>query len=377
MTVHDADGFWFDDLTGIQKGFSGFRMRNLGTAMRAGTAHRLRVALGTVVVLMAGLVWHADAALREWTSEQLRQNLYATCFVDDKEGWAVGDLGRIFHTRDAAQTWTLQSAGTTKPFVAIACPDRSQLFIAGQAGEIATSTDGGNTWAMQNSGTTRQLLDMSFANAQRGVAVGDFGTIVRTDDGGKTWTTVALPTDTKLPEDVAELVRPGDVVVYGVSFPDPDHVWLVGEFGVILNSTDGGQTFHPQTSPTESSLFGVHFVDAQRGWAVGLEGTLIATTDGGMTWAKQKLDAPYGFSLALYDVDVRGQYGWALGNSGLLYGSRDGGTTWQLMDMAPKYRSGWFRGISLLGDGRGYIVGARGLVVTLDRESFTALKKTY
>lgn len=352
-------------------------MCNVRTVMRAGGARRPWVVLGATVALVAGVGWHADAALKEWTSEQLRQSLYATCFVSDKEGWAVGDLARIFHTTDGAQNWTTQSAGTTKPFVGIACPDRSQLFIAGQAGQIANSTDGGATWTMQNSGTTRQFLDISFANTQRGLAVGDFGTIVRTDDGGKTWTNVALPKDTKLPEDVAELVAPGDVVVYGVSFPDPDHAWLVGEFGVILSSSDGGQTFHPQTSPTENSLFGVHFVDAQRGWAVGLEGTLLATTDGGMTWAKQKLEAPQGFNLALYDVDVRGQYGWALGNSGLLYVSSDGGTTWQLMDVAPKLRSGWFRGVSLLGDGRGYIVGARGLVLTLDRESFTALKKTY
>lgn len=346
-------------------------------ARRAGSARRQWALWGAAVALLAAGGWRAEAALTQWTAEQLRQNLYATCFVDDKEGWAVGDLARIFHTTDGAQTWTTQSAGTTKPFVAMACPDRSQLFIAGQGGQIANSNDGGKTWTMQTTGTTRQFLDISFPTPQRGLAVGDFGTIVRTDDGGKTWTTVPLPKDTKLPEDVAELVAPGDVVAYSVSFPDPDHAWIVGEFGVILSSTDGGQTFQPQTSPTENSLFGVHFVDAQRGWAVGLEGTLIATTDGGITWAKQKVDAPQGFNLALYDVDVRGEYGWALGNSGLLYSSQDGGTTWKLMDLAPKLRSGWFRGISLLGDGRGYIVGARGLVMTLDRTSFTALKQTY
>jgi len=351
-------------------------MRTLGTARRVGMTRRAW-AFGVASAVVLGVVWQVEAAHQQWTADEMRQGLYATCFVDDKEGWAVADLARIFHTTDSAQTWTQQSAGTRKPFVAIACPDRNQLFIAGQLGQIANSTDAGATWTMQTSGTTRQILDIEFPTTQRGLATGDFGTIVRTDDGGKTWTTVPLPKDTKLPEDVAELVAPGDVVVYGVAFPDPEHAWAVGEFGVILSSTDGGQTFQPQTSPTENSLFDVHFADTQRGWAVGLEGTLISTTDGGITWKKEKVDTPAGFNLALYDVDVAGTYGWALGNSGLLYSSTDGGTTWRLMDMPPRLRSGWFRGISLKGDGRGFIVGARGLVMALDRDTFTPLKKTY
>src|SRR5262249_6823828 len=155
-------------------------------------------------------------------------------------------------------------------------------------------------------------------------------TLLRTEDGGTTWSKVALPADLKLPADVAEIVDPGDVVLYSVAFADADHAYAVGEFGTILASDDGGATWHQQPSSVETSLFGVSFADPQRGWAVGIEATLLATTDGGATWHKQTVETPKGFLLSLYDVQVRGNYGWAVGNSGFLLSSKDAGATWQL-----------------------------------------------
>jgi photosystem II stability/assembly factor-like uncharacterized protein len=63
-------------------------------------------------------------------SSHIRQGLFATCFVNENDGWAVGDLGRIFHTVDGAKTWEIQSAGTKRPFVSIACLDPNTAWIA-------------------------------------------------------------------------------------------------------------------------------------------------------------------------------------------------------------------------------------------------------
>ncbi len=328
------------------------------------------------VALLGSLAASATAAQR-LNAADLRQNLYAACVVSEREGWAVGDLGRIFHTADGAKTWERQDAETKRPFVSIACPDKRNLWVAGQAGAIAHSSDGAKTWQTQKSGTNRQLLDIAFPNALRGLAVGDFGTILRTDDGGATWTQIALPHDIKLPADVAEVVDPGDVVLYSVAFANPDAAWVVGEFGVILASADGGLTWHAQDSPVETSLFGVSFADAQRGWAVGLESTLLATTDGGASWKKQEVHPPKGFALALYDVEVRGNYGWAVGDNGFLLNSTDAGMTWQPVKVPVQMGSSWFRGVSLIADGRGLIVGARGLVLAADRDTFTASKERF
>lgn len=311
------------------------------------------------------------------TAATIRQNLFSTCFVNEKEGWAVGDLGRVFHTTDGAKTWERQTLAGTHSFVALTCPDSQHLWAVGQAGDVVQSSDGGKTWQPQKSGTNRQLLDVAFANTQRGVAVGDFGLLIRTEDGGNTWTKIALPEDTKLPADVAEVVAPGDIVLYSVSFVDPDHAWVVGEFGTILVSADGGASWRPQQSPVETTLFGVSFADQQRGWAVGLESTLLVTTDGGISWRKTDVETPKGFSLAFYDIQVRGNYGWAVGNSGLLLNSKDAGATWQLVNVPVQMRGSWLRGVSLLADGRGFVVGARGLVLAADRDSFTPLRERF
>jgi photosystem II stability/assembly factor-like uncharacterized protein len=334
------------------------------------------VASVIALLAIAGSAWMA-VATESLPVADIRQNLFASCFLNDQEGWIVGDLGRIFHTVDGAKTWVIQDAGTKRPFVAVACADKTQVWVAGQMGQIAHSSDGGTSWQMQKSGTERQLLDIAFPTAQRGIAIGDFGTLLRTDDAGITWSKVPIPTDIKLPPEVAEVVDPGDVVLYSVAFADADHAWIAGEFGAILASTDGGLTWHPQNSPVDQSLFGVTFADAQRGWAVGLDAILLHTTDGGISWQKQVVEPPKGFPLALYDIQVRGNYGWAVGNSGFLLNSEDAGVTWQLAHVPVQMASSWFRGISLIPDGRGFIVGAGGLILAADRNTFTPLRQRF
>ncbi len=311
------------------------------------------------------------------SAANLRQNLFSSCFISDQEGWVAADLGRTFHTIDGGKSWERQDPGNKRAAVSIACPDRDHLWSAGQVGQIWQSANGGKTWQAQSSGTKRQLVDIAFANTQRGLAVGDFGTLLRTDDGGKTWAKIPLPQNIKLPPDVAEVVDPGDVVLSAIAFADPDHVWIAGEFGVILASSDGGLTWQSQDSPVQTTLFGIFFADPQHGWAVGLENTLLRTADGGTTWQKQEFEAPWGFTLTLYDIAVRGTYGWAVGNSGLLLNSTDGGASWHLVKVPVEMGSSWLRSVSLLPEGRGYVVGASGLVLATDRDKFTPLKERF
>ncbi len=323
----------------------------------------LRVAAFLGVVLAGSGLARAGETVQ---SDSVRQNLYATCFVNERVGWAVGDLGRIFYTKDGAATWEIQTAGTKQPFVAAACIDEKRAFIAGQAGEIARTADSGATWEMLKSGTDRQLLDIEFVNDRVGIAVGDFGTILRTDDAGNTWTKIDVPTDTQLPEEYFGIVEPGDIVLYAASWANENVVSVVGEFGVILRSEDGGRSFRPQTSGLDKTLFGVFFADPQRGWAVGMESTMVTTSDGGATWKPVRVKSPPGFSLALYDLQVRGNLGWAVGNSGFLMTTTDAGATWNLVDVPPQLGSYWFREVSLLPNGKGFIVGGTGMVLTIE-----------
>lgn len=326
------------------------------------------------VVLAAS--WCVLSALAASAAERsdIRQNLFSACFIGDTEGWVVGELGRAFHTTDGGHTFTRSDTGTRAALLAVACLPDGSVVITGQKGLALKSTDHGATWQTLDTGVTRELLSVSFATPEQGVAVGDFGTLVRTEDGGKTWSKVPLPSDIVLPEDIAEIVEPGDVLLYDVEFATPERGWVVGEFGVILTTIDGGKTWTPQKSPVGTTLFGVHFADAQHGWATGIEQVMLRTTDGGETWAKIDVPGRKGFVLGIYDVAVEGRVGWAIGDSGLLLRTADGGATWTSVDLPIALAGNWFRGIALTPGTTGIIVGSEGEILVTNGSEYHQLK---
>lgn len=310
------------------------------------------------------------AAVQPVPRSEIRQNLFSACFSSDKHGWVAGELGRVYHTPDGGKTFLRADTGTRSAFLAVACVPDGSIVITGQKGLAMKSRDQGATWEKLNTGTTRDLLSVDFATADVGFAVGDFGAMIRTEDGGKTWATIPLPANLVLPEDIAEIVDPGDVLLYDVDFSDPDHGWAVGEFGQIMTTADGGKTWSAQKSPVATTLFGVYFIDQQIGWATGIEEALLHTTDGGASWKKLTVPGRKGFVLGIYDVAVQGKLGWAIGDSGLLLRTIDGGETWTRMELPIKLAGNWFRGIALTPETSGLLVGSEGLIVLTSGEEY-------
>ncbi len=318
----------------------------------------------TLVLVAALAASAASAAGTPIDLGEVRQNLFAACFPTDREGWMVGELGRIIKTTDGGKTWVRQDAGTKRPFLAMSCLDPKTAWIAGKEGIVYATTDGGDSWKQLETGSQRHVFSIEFPNAQRGHAVGDFGTMVHTEDGGKTWTTMRVPESVALPESALDTgVEPGDVNLYGMSYGDADHVWVVGEFGIVIASSDGGRTWQQQRTPIESTLFGVRFIDANRGFAVGIDSVILATTDGGATW---KTVAPPVMQRSYYDIAIRGQNGWIVGDSGTVLKTTDGGTTWRAEPLPIQLAANWIRTVSLAPDGAGLAVGSEGLVFRIE-----------
>ena len=185
-----------------------------------------------------------------------------------------------------------------------------------------------------------------------------------TEDAGQHWTVSQVPPDVVLPESALDTgVDPGDVNLYAVSYGDPDHLRVAGEFGTIMASDDGGRTFHQQHAPVESTLFGIHFADARHGWAVGIDAIILRTEDGGATWQMQ---TPPVRQQSFYDVFVRGQNGWIVGSAGTVLKSTDGGVTWTAEPTPIELAANWIRSVWLGPGGQGFAVGAEGLVFRID-----------
>src|SRR5215211_3461476 len=84
----------------------------------------------------------------------------------------------------------------------------------------------------------------------------------------------------------------------GASFVDANTGTVVGEYGTIVRTTDGGNSWTIQASGTTQTLWAVSFTDANNGTAVGEGGTIVGTTDGGAHWASQ----PSGTTLEFREV---------------------------------------------------------------------------
>lgn len=103
---------------------------------------------------------------------------------------------------------------------------------------------------------------------------------------------------------------------------------VVGERGVILRSTDQGQTFLAAVAPPSPTLTGVSFAAGTvRGWAVGHDALILGTTDEGRTWQRQwqgkNLEESFLDVLAL---DAR--HVIAIGAYGMFVTTSDGGQNW-------------------------------------------------
>lgn len=61
-----------------------------------------------------------------------------------------------------------------------------------------------------------------------------------------------------------------------------------GDYGHILYSDNGGQSWQQASVPTRRMLTALTFVTPERGWAVGHDGLILATVDGGENWTLQR-----------------------------------------------------------------------------------------
>ena len=323
-----------------------------------------------LLVLTIFLLIFATSSLfaGDWQAEDVTVSgiLYGVHFVDENNGWIVGENNVIIHTSDGKQ-WQGQNWSTSDmPYtlydvyfvdaqngwavggIAAAAknyrtikPNRQEANNPDTPYVIIHTENGGMTWTVQEGPMKDSFLyGVCFVDSNNGWAVGGaawgFGeaVILHTSDGGNNWTEQNIP------------IGAGETL-YSVHFADAQKGCAVGgatdNSGVhhfyILNTEDGGANWDIVLVDYGRILYDVYFPDDQNGWAVGAGGgtggwyqpVICSTTDGGQNWIYQVSES--NFSVGLNGVHfVTPQEGWTVGlieNQGVVYHTQDGGNNWE------------------------------------------------
>jgi photosystem II stability/assembly factor-like uncharacterized protein len=143
--------------------------------------------------------------------------------------------------------------------------------------------------------------------------IGAYGAIFHSVDGGVTWKAQTSGVNWLLADGVFLNTKEG---------------WVAGLNGTILHTADSGETWQKQNTGTDKHLFAVSFVDPQNGWAIGEWNTIIHTADGGKTWAPQSQEGDKILNNVLF---TDAQNGWVVGEQGTIMKTTDGGQTWETL----------------------------------------------
>jgi photosystem II stability/assembly factor-like uncharacterized protein len=167
------------------------------------------------------------------------------------------------------------------------------------------------------------LRAMAFSGTT-GYAVGDFGTLLQTTDGGATWSGLPAGTFSNLTE---LQVIDGNTLVAGGGC-------------VARRSTDGGRTFTriaftPVESdcPADSNLAALAFLDSNFGYVIETGGQVLQTQDGGTRYAT-KIAIPgtraVGGNATPTDAAFTSQTnGFVATTDGNIYQTTDAGNSWK------------------------------------------------
>ncbi len=280
----------------------------------------------------AQVILHTRDGGESWTEQYSFQidktwayafRLNAVQFVSENMGWAVGVVQEfgdavtsgVLFTDDGGETWVQQAQGVSEGEIV------DLFFLDDQNGWALTNrnvfpenhirllktSDGGTNWEMVSTGQEGNVTigfaiktgSLLFQDEQRGWILGAQCDLLKTEDGGVSWTPKSLPEEW--------------TNTFDIEFANDLQGTVCGEANFL--STDGGETWS-EGIDNDHTLTDLCFTDSVQGWMVGEWGEIFYTLDGGASWTKVDHEAT---SAALKAVSFPDHSnGWAAGRGGTI-----------------------------------------------------------
>ncbi|GIX35915.1 MAG: hypothetical protein KatS3mg126_1694 [Lysobacteraceae bacterium] len=308
-------------------------------------------------ILLAGLAMGC-VALQAWGGEPAERQPLApvrSLVLDMAEtssrALAVGERGHILLSESRTEWRQAEGVPTRATLTAVAAIG-NKAWAVGHDGTILASKDGGLSWQLQREEVwTREgfdspdwtpryaapLLDVLFLDENRGYAVGAYSLLLQTTDGGQTWNPVTLSATgaaaaTETPQ----------------AAPDADS-WTFSEDELTLDEEED-----PHLNAITRTPSGLLLI-------VGERGAAFRSQDDGRTW--ERLSLPYEGSM--FGVLPLGErHLLAFGLRGHVQETTDGGDTWQEVETGTELS---LMGGAALDNGGAVLVGANGIVLYRER----------
>lgn len=268
--------------------------------------------------LWQGAVLNTTDAGSTWKFNRIDSTNYfnSVFFINKNIGWAagtskMGGKGEIIKTEDGGISWKRLNVNASVELKSVFFLDENKGWACGDRGTVLKTTDGGKSWEELSANSNAMCKDIIFVNENRGFLSGTG--LSASSDGGKTWTDLWKSVNNKS--------------VLSINFPTNKTGWMVGDYGLIMKTTDQGEHWNVQYNGLTpyTFLMSAFFVDTLTGYAVGsMETYLLKTTDGGLNWVKK----PFGFSAYTYSTYfLNADTGWVVGYGGCIM-TTDGGDSW-------------------------------------------------
>lgn len=228
-----------------------------------------------------------------------------------------------------------------------------RLIAVGPRGLILVSTDASATWKQVASPVSTDLVSVKMLNADSAWAVGHDAVALRTSDGGATWKKVldGKSVSSLLRDTYSERAKAGDTAAEAqlleidrslaqsatpgvlpspfldVWFADTNEGYLVGAFGLVLRTLDGGQQWTPWIDRLDNERrFHLYAVtgDGRDRYIAGEQGLLLRLDP--VTKRFVKVPTPYAGSY--FGLDVRARRIVAFGLRGNAYAQSGPSANW-------------------------------------------------
>ncbi|MDD2963273.1 MAG: hypothetical protein PHQ65_00435 [Bacteroidales bacterium] len=293
-------------------------------------------------------------------------------FANSLHGVAAGQNGALIYTFDGGHTWSVSTGNDKSSVVDLDIVNDSVVFACTQR-KILQSTDGGISWETVHSNDTSGFLKISFSSSQIGYALCDTAdgyydrVIASTTDGGRNWELLEHEelkenrlNDIEVADDSSAVVVSNDAIFtshdglrrfskYGydclggmdvVKYAGNGLWYAAGgrnmckpfDTGVILSSTDNGDTWNEISQPSTTHYF---CLDAKGDVIVasGMSGfgdghpEVVVSVDGGQNW--QIRQVPEHSGLIVNGIALLNDTTIQLTNANNILRSSDLGATWQ------------------------------------------------